>query len=154
MSKKSARSRTDAVIFKLNASPRLAVVLTLAHAGALAALGPIDAPLWLRALLAILLLASLYQCVTRHALRSGDSAITALRWRDGEGISLRLGRDATLRPARIRSRFVHRSLVLLWVQLEGSRRAAALAIAADALDDEAFRRLRAALLESAQTPAV
>ena len=130
------------------------MVLTLAHAGALALLVPIDAPLWLRAVLALLLLASLYQTVTRHALRSADSAITALRWRDGEGISLRRGREATLRPAKIRSRFVHRSLVLLWVQLDGSRRATALAIAADALDGEAFRRLRAALLESTQTPAV
>jgi hypothetical protein len=153
LSKKSARSHTGAVVFQFNASPRLALVLTLVHAGALALLVPVDVPLWLRALLALLLLASLYRTVTHHALRSTDSAVTALHWRDGEGIALRLGRKSALRAARIRSRFVHRSLVLLSVQLEGSRRAIALAIAADALEAGAFRRLRVALLESAQTPA-
>lgn len=153
MSKKSARNRAETLVFKLGASRQLATALVLAHAGALAALIPIEAPLWLRAALATALLISLYRCVTRHALRSGSAAITGLRWRDGEGISVRLGRSPALQAARIRSRFVHRSLVLLWVQLEGSRRARPLAVAADSLDGEAFRRLRAALLASAQTPA-
>lgn len=151
MSKKSGNSPASRLSLKLKVSPSLAALFSLLHLGALALLFPIDAPLWWSFSLAVLLLLSWYRSLSRHAMRSAAEAVTALRWHDEEGLSVQLGKTSGLHAATLRSRFIHRWLVLLSVQLEGRRLPIALAIAADALEADNFRRLRAALLAPTRT---
>jgi hypothetical protein len=53
----------------------------------------------------------------------------------------------------IDSRFVHRWLVLLSLRVAGRRLPTTLVVAADAIEADVFRRLRAALLAPPRNPA-
>lgn len=149
MSRKSA----NRLIVHLKVSTALTVVFTLLHLGALALLFLIELPLWLGTALAALLLANLYRTLVHQALRSAPEAILTLRWHDEEGLSV-TRRNSNLPVAvTIRSRFVHPALVLLSLRVPGSKLPLNVAIAADALDANVFRRLRVALLTSPRKPA-
>jgi hypothetical protein len=88
---------------------------------------------------------SLYYSLITHAWRSGRLAITAIEL-DNEGMaSVRFAGSETWQPVRITSRFVHPSLTLMTLRLEGRRWPVNLVIAADAVEPEPFRRWRVAL---------
>jgi hypothetical protein len=88
---------------------------------------------------------SLYYSLVTHAWRSDPLAITAIEL-DNEGVaSVRFAGSETWQPVRITSRFVHPWLTLMTLRLESRRWPLSLAIAADAVEPEPFRRWRVAL---------
>jgi hypothetical protein len=110
-------------------------------------------PVATRVPLVILLLASLSHAVMRHVLRVGPGAVEALRL-DAEGeLLLRFRGREEWCVATIRSRFVHRWMVLLSVRVAGRRLPTTLVLTADAVEPDVFRRLRAALLAPPRSPA-
>jgi hypothetical protein len=88
---------------------------------------------------------SLYYSLVTHAWRSGPLAISAIEL-DNEGVaSARFAGSDVWQPVRITSRFVHPWLTLMTLRLESRRWPLSLAIAADAVEPEPFRRWRVAL---------
>jgi len=88
---------------------------------------------------------SLYYSLVVHAWRSGRLAIAAIEL-DNEGVaSVRFAGSESWQPVRITSRFAHPWLTLMTLRLENHRWPLNLAIAADAVDPEPFRRWRVAL---------
>jgi hypothetical protein len=88
---------------------------------------------------------SLYYSLITHAWRSSRYAIAAIEL-DSEGAaSVRFAGSEAWQPVRITSRFVHPWLTLMTLRLENCRRPLNLAIAADAVEPEPFRRWRVAL---------
>jgi hypothetical protein len=88
---------------------------------------------------------SLYYCLVTHAWRSGRHAIAGIEL-DNEGMaSVRFAGSESWQPVRITSRFVHPWLTLMTLRLESRRWPVSLAIAADAVEPEPFRRWRVAL---------
>lgn len=88
---------------------------------------------------------SLYYSLITHAWRTGRFAITAIEL-DNEGMaSVRFAGSESWQPVRITSRFVHPWLTLMTLRLENRRWPLKLAIAADAVEPEPFRRWRVAL---------
>ena len=120
-------------------------MLLLVHLGGMALLMtvPIAWPVCL-ALWALLGM-SLYWSLRTHAWRQGPSAVEAIEW-DGEGVvSVRFSGREDWHVCQITSRFVHPWLTLLSLKLENRRWPISLAIAADAVEPESFRRWRVAL---------
>ncbi|BAV33837.1 hypothetical protein SCL_1532 [Sulfuricaulis limicola] len=88
---------------------------------------------------------SLYYSLVIHAWRTSRLAITAIEL-DNEGMaSVRFAGSESWQPVRITSRFVHPWLTLMTLRLESRRWPLNLAIAADAVEAEPFRRWRVAL---------
>ena len=88
---------------------------------------------------------SLYYSLVTHAWRTSPLAITAIEL-DNEGMaSVRFAGSESWQPVRITSRFVHPWLTLMTLRLESRRWPVNLAIAADAVEPEPFRRWRVAL---------
>jgi len=131
----------------------LAIVLIAAHLGAGVLLFVMPLPATVQALVVIALLASLCQTLVQHAWRYGPWAVRALRLHDDEGLLLQFGDEDTWRSVAIRSRFVHRRLLLLSLRIGRRGWPTALVIAFDAIEPDAFRRLRAALLAPPRSPA-
>lgn len=93
----------------------------------------------------LLLGASLYRALRVHAWRLGPSAIEAIEM-DGEGmVSVRFTGREDWCPGEITTRFIHPWLTLLSLKLENRRWPVSLAITADAVEPEPFRRWRVAL---------
>lgn len=99
----------------------------------------------IRLILWTLLGVSLYRYLRIHAWRQGASAIEALEL-DGEGlVSVRFTGKDNWHVCQVANRFVHPWLTLLSLNIEGRRWPVGLAIAADAVEPEPFRRWRVAL---------
>jgi hypothetical protein len=82
----------------------------------------------------------------RYGWRRAARAISAFEL-DHEGIpSIRRVRDPAWHECVIRRAVVHPWIALVWLQVKGRRWPATLLLAADAVEPEAFRRLRARLL--------
>ncbi len=142
MSKKSGNS----LIVKLKVSVALAAILVMLHLGAASLLFSVTIPLTVRAILLVAVTLSLVQVLMQHALRRGPGTIVALRLNEDGELLLQSGKRAPWRTAVIRRRFVHRRLVLLSMRVAGQRLPKTLVLAADAVEPDVFRRLRAALL--------
>lgn len=142
------------MIINVKVSYFLGIVFSLLHAGALAILFVIDVPVWLRVIIAAALLASLYRTLMLHTLRRGAGAVTALRLLSDGTLLVRTPRGKSWQHAAISARFVHPKLVLLRTQWKGRHFGGAVMVPADAVDREAFRRLRARLLAPPRKPAV
>lgn len=100
---------------------------------------------WFRVVLWAVLGGSLYHSLITHAWRSGPMGIQTIEL-DNEGVvSVRMARSDSWLPARITSRLVHPWITLISLRLESHRWPVNLAIAADAVEPEPFRRWRAAL---------
>ena len=120
-------------------------MLLFVHLGGMALLITVPVAWPVRLVLWALLGVSLYRSLRVHAWRLGPSAIEAIEM-DGEGVaSLRFAERDDRRPCEITSRFVHPWLTLLSLKVEGRRWPVSLAIAADAVEPEPFRRWRVAL---------
>lgn len=88
---------------------------------------------------------SLYRTLRIHAWRQGPSAIDAIEM-DSEGaVSVRFAGKDDWHLCQITNWFVHPGLTLLSLKIESRRWPVSLAIAADAVEPEAFRRWRVAL---------
>ena len=88
---------------------------------------------------------SLYRSLRIHAWRQGPSAIETIEM-DGEGVvSVRYTGKDDWHACQITSRFIHPWLTLLSLKIESRRWPVSLAIAADAVEPEPFRRWRVAL---------
>jgi len=150
LSKKSSNS----LIVKLKVSVALAASLIFLHVGAGVLLALITIPVAMKIVLALALAASLYRSLRRHGLRRGTAAVHSLKLSPDGVWSVRHIENEEWLNVNITSRFVHRWIVLLSVRIAGQRLATTLAIAADAIEAETFRRLRAALLAPPRNPAV
>lgn len=138
------KSETN-LILNIKVSRLLAGIFWVIHLGGmvLAAITPMVWPVRLG--LWVALGWSLYYSLAIHAWRSGRYAITAIEL-DNEGVaSVRFAGNEVWQPARITSRFVHPWLTLMTLRQEGRRWPLKLAIAADAVEPEPFRRWRVAL---------
>ena len=140
----SQKSETN-LILNIKVSRFLAGIFLILHLGAMALVAVVPI-MWLWRLgLWGLLGWSLYQSLVNHSLRTGSLAITAIEL-DNEGVaSVRFAGSETWQPARITGRFVHPLLTLMSLWLESRRWPMNLAIAADAVEPEPFRRWRVAL---------
>ena len=119
--------------------------MVFVHLGAMLLLLTVPVAWSLRMLGWLLLGASLYRSLRVHAWRLGSSAIQAIEM-DGEGVvSVRFAGRDDWHPGEITSRFVHPWLTLLSLKLESRRWPVSLAIAADAVEPEPFRRWRVVL---------
>ncbi len=129
----------------MKVSHRLTGALLFVHLGGMALLVAIPVAWPVRLALWALLGMSLYRSLRIHAWRQGPSAIEAIEM-DGEGVvSARfVGKDDWY-VCQITSWFVHPWLTLLSLKIESRRWPVSLAIAADAVEPEPFRRWRVAL---------
>jgi hypothetical protein len=133
------------LILNIKVSRFLAGALLLVHLGGIALLIAVPVAWPVRLVLWALLGVSLYRTLRVHAWRQGPSAIEAIEM-DGEGVvSVRFAGKDDWHACRIVSRFVHPWLTLLSLKIEDRRWPVNLAIAADAVEPEPFRRWRVAL---------
>ena len=133
------------LILNIKVSRPLTGVLLFVHLGGMALLMTVPVAWPVRLALWALLGMSLYRYLRIHAWRQGPSAIEAIEM-DGEGVvSLRFVGKDDWHACQITSRFVHPWLTLLSLKIEGRHWPVSLAIAADAVEPEPFRRWRVAL---------
>lgn len=128
----------------LGPSRLLAWLLVAAHggAGAIAVILPIAWPA--RLAVAAVVAVSLYVALRDHAFRRSGRAVVGLEI-GGEGTyAVRFANEREWCACEIADSWVHPKLALLGLHCDG-RRYVRLAIAADALPSEAFRRLRVRL---------
>jgi hypothetical protein len=149
LSKRSGNS----LIVKIKASVAVATVVSVIHVGAGLLLFVIAVPTAVRLALLAALILSLAHTLRQHAFRRRPGAIVALRLNDDGELSIRHDEQEPWSAAAIHSRFVHRWLVLLSLRVAGRRLPTTLVVAADAIEADVFRRLRAALLAPPRNPA-
>jgi hypothetical protein len=133
------------LILKIKVSRFLAGIILAIHLGGMVLVAVTPMAWSVRLMLWGLLGWSIYYSLATHAWRSARHAITAIEL-DSEGVtSVRFAGSEVWQPVQITSRFVHPWLTLMTLRLEGRRRPLSLAIAADAVEPEPFRRWRVAL---------
>lgn len=115
------------------------------HSGAVGIVFIVSLTVWLRLLLLLVVVASLRYTLALHANRRAARAVRTVEWEpDGEW-TLGLHNADHCGPCRLRSRFVHPWLVVVHLRCPGAWFPMNLVIAADAVDDDAFRQLRVRL---------
>lgn len=135
----------NTLIFNLYNSRILVWVTVGLHGGALAIVCVLPIVVMLRISLLILLIASLFHVLSLHALRRAPHAVRTVAL-EGDGDWMLKMQNADQRgPCRLRSHFVHPWLVILQLRCPAARLPVNLVVAADSLDGETFRRLRARL---------
>ena len=133
------------LIVKIKVSYALMVLLAAVHIGGALLIGVVPLYGLFKTGLWALLAASAVHAIRLHGLRTASRALVELEL-DTEGLcSVRQNRDAHWRAAEIVQTLVHPWLVMLVLKPEGRARRLSLVIAADAVEAEAFRRLRARL---------
>lgn len=133
------------LIVKIKVSYTLMVLLAGAHIGGAMLLGVVPLHGFFKTGLLALLVVSAVHAIRLHGLRSARRALVELEL-DTEGLcALRQNGDENWRAAEIAQTLVHPWLVILVLKPEGRSRRLSLVIAADAVEAEAFRRLRARL---------
>lgn len=135
------------LIINIKVSYLLLTLLLVMHLGSalLVALVPMAWPL--KGLFWVALVASAVEIWRRYGARTARAAVTGLEL-DREGYcSVRRGPEAegVWQAYEVAQAVVHPWLVILLLRSEGRRRPLGLAIAADAVEPEPFRRLRARL---------
>jgi hypothetical protein len=120
-------------------------VLLFVHLGGMLLLMAVPVAWPVRLALGALLGWSLYRSLLIHAWRQGPSAIEAIEMDNEAVVSVRLTGREDWHACQINSRFVHPWLTLLSLKIESRRWPVSLAIAADAVEPEPFRRWRVAL---------
>ena len=133
------------LIINIKVSHFLLILLFVAHLGSalLVAFVPLAWPL--KGLFWVALVASAVETWRRYGARTARSAITGLEL-DHEGYcSVRRRPEDAWQAYEVAQAVVHPWLVILLLRKEGRRRPLGLVIAADAVEPEPFRRLRARL---------
>ena len=133
------------LILNIKVSRFLTGALLLVHLGGMLLLLVVPVSWLIRLALWALLGMSLYRSLRVHAWRQDPSAIETIEM-DGEGVvSVRFAGMDGWHACQITSRFIHPWLTLLSLKIEDRRWPVSLAIAADAVEPEPFRRWRVAL---------
>jgi hypothetical protein len=133
------------LILNINASYFLAGILLFVYLGGILLIALIPLVWTVRVAIWALLGWSLYRSLRVHAWRNVPSAIRAIEM-DSEGVAaVRFAGDTGWRSARITAWFVHPWLTLLSLRVEARKMPVNLAIAADAVEAEPFRRWRVRL---------
>jgi hypothetical protein len=120
-------------------------LLLFVHLGGMALLMVVPVAWPVRLALWALLGMSLYRSLRVHAWRQESSAIEAIELDDEGVVSVRFAGKDGWHACQITNWFVHPWLTLLSLKIESRRWPVSLAIAADAVESEAFRRWRVAL---------
>ena len=119
----------------------LTAALAIAHTAVLAALLPLDLPLWAKLALAVVVVTSLAYHVWLDAQRAAPSSITALVLEgdrvllvscDGQQLAVSISKDSLVTPW----------LTILNVTPLGARTTRRILILPDSMDAESFRQLR------------
>ncbi len=115
------------------------------HLGAGLILIVVPGMVWWRVVLVAITCASLYRTVRNHALRRGPQAIVALTLSRDGGLAVCRRDGSGWVDVSLVAAFIHPWLVVLRLHLPQQRFPAGLLVAADAVDSDGFRRLRARL---------
>lgn len=138
-------------MFDIGVSQAFAWFMGVLHLGAMLIVGLMPISILIRLSLLALLIASIVHILLTHALRSSPRAIRKVAFEhDGEW-ALETRNKEALGPCRLCSHFVHRWLVILQLRCSKGRLPISLVVAADAVDVDAFRRLRARLSSLSST---
>lgn len=133
------------LIINIKVSRTLIAVLTAIHLGGMVLVLLVPLPLLSIAGLQAALAVSLANSLGTHGWRRTRRTITALEL-DHEGLcSVQLGESPDWHECDIKRAVIHPRLVLLWLQIKGRRWPTGVVLAGDAVEPEAFRRLRARL---------
>ncbi len=119
--------------------------MAVLHIGAMVMACLLPISIMIRLSLLALLIASAVHILLTHALRRSPRAIRKVIFENDGDWVLEMQNEESLGPCRLRSRFVHRWLVILQLQCPRGRLPISLVVAADAVNTDAFRRLRARL---------
>jgi len=123
-------------------SRRLTWLLIVAHAGAAALLWPLAMALWIKAVVAVAIIASLAFFLNHVALLTTPEAVIAVEIREQENISLQTRRGEWHECKLSGDSFVSAWLTILVLAQENRRRARHVVIMPDNVDSGDFRRLR------------
>lgn len=136
----------DKTGIEIGASRALTIIAVALHAGAIAVSVLLPVAWWLRAILALLVVANGYLVVSRHTLRFARSAIVAFAMeQEGDACRWRYRAAADWVDGQLIDRWVRAPLTLLVLRRKGKWWPVSLVLAADAVAPEAFRRLRVRL---------
>jgi len=133
------------LIFNINNSRLLARALLAAHVGAAGVVLLMPLAGWLQLPLLLLVGTSLYRTLRLHATRQAREAVHAVALESDGDWTLRLRNTQDRGPCRLRTHYVHPWLVIVRLHCRHTRFPVNLLIAADAVEHDAFRRLRARL---------
>jgi len=127
--------------FKFHSSYYLAAMLITAHGATLAALFPLDFPIWAKTALAFLVLLSLGYHLWREAWLFAPSACVALML-EGDQVVLSTRGGEQLTAQILRDSLVTPYFTVLNILPQGARFSHSVVILPDSLDAESFRQLR------------
>lgn len=126
---------------ELKPSRRLAALLGIAHGGALLLLTILPLRLWIIVPIASLLLWSAVHTISRHALRQGAHAVTALEFADREQLQFRTGEGVWYRGQLLDSSTISLWMILLNLRTDRGR-TLHVVIPGDGIGADDFRHLR------------
>lgn len=133
------------LIINIKVSRALIAILAAIHLGGMVLVLLVPLPFLLTPVLLIALVANLADALGTHGWRRTNRAITAFEL-DHEGLcSVQLGQKPDWHECDVLRAVIHPGLVLLWLRIKGRRWPSGLVLAGDAVEPEAFRRLRARL---------
>jgi toxin CptA len=123
-------------------SGRLTWLLTLAHAGAVALLWPLAMAIWIKAAIAVVVIASLWFFLSQVALLLLPEAVMAVEIHEQGTMALQTRRGEWHECKLAGASFVSDWLTILVLDQENRRRARYVVITPDNVDAGDFRRLR------------
>jgi hypothetical protein len=130
----------------LRASALLVAILSVVHVGALTIVLSVPLPVSVQAALAVLIVASFYRELNRHALRRARSAVVAFELRAEDGTcALQRRRSPNWEEGRVVDQWVYPRLTLLVLRLAQRKWPVSVVIPQDAVETDSFRRLRVQL---------
>lgn len=133
------------LIINIKVSRSLIAILTAMHLGGMVLVLLIPLPFLPAIGLLVMLATSLVHSLGTHGWRRTSRSISAFEL-DREGLcSVRLGQNPDWHECDVLRAVIHPRLVLLWLRVKGRRWPTGLVLAGDAVETEAFRRLRARL---------
>lgn len=123
----------------------LIAALFFMHGGALFWLFSFSLPLWLKFVVAAVVVASLLLQLRRYLLLKGNYAVIGLIWDGGEEWQLQCASGETIHAHLLGSSFVNPWLIALNFKVESRRRMLPVIIMTDTIDSTSFRRLTSKL---------
>lgn len=130
----------------MRASALLVAIFSAVHLGALTIVLIVPLAVSVRVALAVLIAASLYRELNRHALRLARSAVVAFELRAEDGTcALQRRRSPDWEEGRVVDQWVYPRLTLLVLRLSQRKWPVSVVIPQDAVEKDSFRRLRVQL---------
>lgn len=137
-----AMDKPKAFEVELRSSRRLAGLLGIAHGGVLLLLPTLPVAGWIVVLMSGMLVISASMTITRHALRRGARAVTALKLANREQLQIRAGDGVWHGGRLLGSSTVGAAIAVLNIRLDGGGGTTHVVIFGDGIDADDFRRLR------------